>query len=45
MLDDWHDLNLTQIGEELVVFVLAGAVEDQICTENEDASSQDGYYV
>ena len=45
MLDDWHNLDLTQIGEELIKFVLAGAVKNQVCTEYEDASSQDGDYV
>ena len=45
MLDDRHDLDLTQVREELVKFVLAGAVEDQVRTENEYACSQDGDYV
>ena len=45
MLYNWHNLDLTQIGEEFIKFVLAGAVKNQVCTEYEDASSQDGDYV
>ena len=41
MLDDWHDLDLAEIEEELVEFLLVGAVKDQVWPENEDASSQD----
>ena len=30
MLDDWHDLDLAEIEEELVEFFLVGAVKDQV---------------
>ena len=30
MLDDWHNLDLTQVEEELVEFFLVSAVQDQV---------------
>ena len=41
MLDDWHDLDLAEIEEELVELFLVRAVKDQVWPENEDACGQD----
>jgi len=41
MLQNWGHLQLRQVGEQLVKFVLARAVNNQVCTEREDASRQD----
>lgn len=41
MLNNWHDLDLAEVKEELVKLLLVGAVKDQVWSENEDASSQD----
>jgi hypothetical protein len=41
MLQNWGHLQLRKIGEQLVKFVLARAVNNQVCAETEDASRQD----
>ena len=41
MLNNWHDLDLAEVKEELVKLLLVGAVKDQVWSENEDASNQD----
>lgn len=38
MLYDWRDLNLAQIDEKLVVFLLARTVNYQVCAERENGS-------
>ena len=41
VLDDWHDLDLTKVKEKLIELLLIGAVEDQVGSEDEDASGED----
>jgi hypothetical protein len=41
MLQNWGHLKLRKVGEQLVKFVLARAVNNQVCAEREDASRQD----
>ena len=41
-MNDWHDFNLAQIGEEFIEFILTCAVKNQVGTEDEDASCEDG---
>ena len=41
MLDDWHDFDLAQVEEQLIVLFLVRAVQDEIGTEDEDASCED----
>ena len=38
VLDDWNDLDLAQIKEQFIEFLLAGAIENQIGTEDKDSS-------
>ena len=45
MLDNWHNFDLTQVREELIKFILAGAVQYQVCTEHKYAGSQYSDYV
>ena len=40
MLNDWHDFNLAQIGEELIEFVLTRAVKNQVGAEDENTSCE-----
>lgn len=42
VLNDGHDFHLAQVSEELVEFVLARAVEDQVGAEDEDACCKNG---
>ena len=41
MLNDWHDFNLAQIGEELIKLVLTRAVKNQVGAEDENTSCED----
>ena len=42
MLDDWNDLDLTEVKEQFIKLLLCGAVQDQIGPEYKDSSRQDG---
>ena len=41
MLDNWNNLDLAQVQEQLIELFLAGAVQDQIGSEYKDSSGQD----
>ena len=38
VLDDWNDLDLTEVEEQLIELLLRGAVQDQIGPEYKDSS-------
>ena len=42
MLDDRHDLNLSEIMEELIEFLLVRAIQNQVASEYENAGRQYG---
>jgi hypothetical protein len=42
MLDNRHDLDLSEVLEQLVELLLIGAVQNQITPEYENSSSQNG---
>ena len=41
VLNDWHYLQLTQVGEEFVILLYACAVQNEVSAEDEDASGKD----
>ena len=45
VLDDGHDSDLRKVSEELIIFFLIGAAQDQIASKDKDARSKDRQYL
>ena len=45
VLDDGHDSDLRKVGEELIIFFLIGAAQDQIASKDKDARGKDRQYL